>query len=744
MHFKRRSTLFQVFALCLSVILCIRTLVVSFKLSIWLILLPVVLIQYASMKLFETIKDKGNKTILYYGGYIVLIGGIISWLNGMIGSQSAYLEWVKLMEVSVPKDIPYLISSVIGIAVGCISFVYYFTIVHFRPMILILVGCIPIAASIRVGANTVGVTFLLFIICFLALYMIDGITNTQQDTSVGVTYSNKQLGIFLVGYIGLTVLIFSIVPKPDLNITNPLTKVLEQVVPKQLNEYNTSTLPSNLSARNRPEALSETLLFEVTGKPPAYLKTRGWDGYRENSWYIEREDFTMGYRLPFPEYKMRLYNKAHELLKLVEVLEQEGLLKLYPELSGLLQYQTSPITNELMQVIPQNFPSRMYLNPSGMIQVVGESYVYLDSGGTAFHDDKNKPHPTDPYTIQYIDNTLEVGSREMRLVQSLDTDTYQVLLQQLKASTQEHSVVIGDGGDDLLGAYDLLENCEVEQAEAIKYCTTVPPTITEKTYELARKITDGYTTTYDQVKAIENYFYTSGYQYNLKDSPIPEDVESVEYFLFESKKGGCVQFASAMTILCRTLGIPAKLTEGYVCEEYDATRGKYMIRAKHAHAFPEVYIPAYGWMIFEPTVSNREETVVTQTMVTYLTEMGGLLESQSFSNNVMLLIMVGAVIGVSIVSSIFMYERIWCITIPYREAKRALEMIYIRLVKVMKKKGYGIEDYYTPRIVAKELEKEGVDVTWLIELYNYSHYGGYTPTREEIQKALKKYKATCK
>ena len=54
--------------------------------------------------------------------------------------------------------------------------------------------------------------------------------------------------------------------------------------------------------------------------------------------------------------------------------------------------------------------------------------------------------------------------------------------------------------------------------------------------------------------------------------------------------------------------MPARYVEGYVAKELDTETGKYIVRQKHGHAFPEVYIAGYGWMIFEPTVSDESDS----------------------------------------------------------------------------------------------------------------------------------------
>jgi transglutaminase-like putative cysteine protease len=91
--------------------------------------------------------------------------------------------------------------------------------------------------------------------------------------------------------------------------------------------------------------------------------------------------------------------------------------------------------------------------------------------------------------------------------------------------------------------------------------------------------------------------------------------------LFETKRGTCSDFATAMTILAREAGLPARYVEGFSVSEWNYGLNQYIVRAKHGHAFPEVYIDGV-WVIFEPTISGIEReriqlsyTVILQVLI---------------------------------------------------------------------------------------------------------------------------------
>jgi transglutaminase-like putative cysteine protease len=127
----------------------------------------------------------------------------------------------------------------------------------------------------------------------------------------------------------------------------------------------------------------------------------------------------------------------------------------------------------------------------------------------------------------------------------------------------------------------------------------VPPAYRSLT-SLARQITKGATTPGAQGADLENWFSEAGgFAYSLS-APQAEGVGTLRNFLLKTKRGYCQQFAFAMGVLARLLGIPARVVVGYTSGTYQG-QGKWQVLTSDAHAWPELYIKGYGWMAFEPT-----------------------------------------------------------------------------------------------------------------------------------------------
>jgi hypothetical protein len=80
-----------------------------------------------------------------------------------------------------------------------------------------------------------------------------------------------------------------------------------------------------------------------------------------------------------------------------------------------------------------------------------------------------------------------------------------------------------------------------------------------------------------------------------------EGADAVDDFLFQSRLGFCEQIASALTIMLRSQGVPARLATGYVPGERDRVSGVWNVRSSDAHAWVEVWFPLTGWQPFDPT-----------------------------------------------------------------------------------------------------------------------------------------------
>jgi transglutaminase-like putative cysteine protease len=128
------------------------------------------------------------------------------------------------------------------------------------------------------------------------------------------------------------------------------------------------------------------------------------------------------------------------------------------------------------------------------------------------------------------------------------------------------------------------------------------PEIPQRVLDKAAEVVAGIDNPYDQAVAIETYL--RNFEYTLEIDEPPPDRDVVDYFLFDLRKGYCDYYASAMVVMARAVGIPARLAVGYASGYYDERTDEYTVTEAEAHSWPELYFPPYGWIPFEPTASR--------------------------------------------------------------------------------------------------------------------------------------------
>jgi len=128
--------------------------------------------------------------------------------------------------------------------------------------------------------------------------------------------------------------------------------------------------------------------------------------------------------------------------------------------------------------------------------------------------------------------------------------------------------------------------------------TQLPADLPQRVRDQGAKWTAGHETPYDMAKAIEDNLKLMPYT-TIVDPPAFNS-DGVDHFLFNLGEGYSEYFASSMTVLLRSQGVPARLATGYTTGEKIEPES-YLVRDSNAHAWVEVYFPRYGWIGFEPT-----------------------------------------------------------------------------------------------------------------------------------------------
>jgi transglutaminase-like putative cysteine protease len=130
----------------------------------------------------------------------------------------------------------------------------------------------------------------------------------------------------------------------------------------------------------------------------------------------------------------------------------------------------------------------------------------------------------------------------------------------------------------------------------------LPDSLTAETVQLTIDIiaSAGAETSFDKAWAIQEYLHST-YSYALNSEQTPSGRDAVDFFLFDKMVGRCEDYATAMVVMLRTQGIPARLVAGYRSGSEVDSFGDYLYREEQAHTWVEVFFPQFGWIPFEPT-----------------------------------------------------------------------------------------------------------------------------------------------
>ena len=132
----------------------------------------------------------------------------------------------------------------------------------------------------------------------------------------------------------------------------------------------------------------------------------------------------------------------------------------------------------------------------------------------------------------------------------------------------------------------------------------LPTDFPRRVHRLVGQITRDLDNNYDRATAIEHYLRQITYNEQIESAP-PANRDAVDYFLFEMGEGYCDYYASAMAVMARVAGIPARLVQGYAEDEKEPGADVFHIAEEDGHAWAELFFPGYGWIEFEATAAER-------------------------------------------------------------------------------------------------------------------------------------------
>ncbi len=146
------------------------------------------------------------------------------------------------------------------------------------------------------------------------------------------------------------------------------------------------------------------------------------------------------------------------------------------------------------------------------------------------------------------------------------------------------------------------------QAHYVQLPTDLPPQVLNTTQQWTQGATNSHNA-YDALKMLESHLSDpSQFTYSLDNSPVPNNIDAVSWLL-QTRHGYCTYFATAMTIMARQLGIPARIVNGFSLGHLDSQHKAWIVDGSDAHSWVQAYFPGFGWINFDPTPGFSLHTI---------------------------------------------------------------------------------------------------------------------------------------
>lgn len=683
------------------------------------------------------IENKKRKRIAYphfiLSILIISIGIISIYLFGqaLAVTGEKYTYWVTHLKTTSSSSIEYEIGTLI-----LLHFLIMISVYHHEIWQLIIkdiyrclpsLWCIPLGIGLMVytrgdfnALQRIGSLFILALV--MTVYLIyKTFIDKEQDIVYDVN-PRQYLIVFIGCFLGIC-FIWSYIPDfQELPGARWLHTVVSSVGKK-------NTLYEKIPYTTRLDSdvpLSEAILFEVSAMEPLYLREIAYGEYLDGIWRVSETQKIEKSPIGFDANDLNAeYIQLDALLDEISFLNRQE-ASIFPEYAKMASYETSIIRKKNYQVLQNPINKINYFTVNSFIdikdQLEGGVYYYQDINNCYFYGE----HIIEPsnYIITYYDRIPKMGSREYIFLKSINGADWETIYNEVLKNRKKYGLY-NEKIQEALNVYTPL----VQYQNAKAYFLQVPEAIKDQLTHFTRQLVSTQNSDWDNVILISD-FLKNNYLYDLGNKKSEGD--RVLNFLFEEKKGICQDFATSMTLMCRSIGIPAKYVTGYYATEKNKETGNYIIREKDAHAFVEVYIAGYGWMSFDPTPNRSVEENKKKAI------------SDSSLQDSIGIIGIGGIILIGVLFSKsgnnYLQEKWWMILFKITSPERKLEKLISHQEKYLSKRKLNRESGETLSQYVQRLKYYDIDITASVKLYEAQKYGAIQPTESELQEAYESYK----
>lgn len=678
------------------------------------------------IKLFDFLRTKKLGALVYIGLLITVC--IISPM--FIGSDwdkiSAFVRWFFSGAQAEDTRVSFMLALTPFMVFFLTSAFYYFTLIIYRSSMLALVSLIPFALAVKALVQLPAV----YAVAAASLNLIAGIIDGRKSVLGG---SSRQGGSPVTAYTDFAlaaVLLALIIPKPS---ETPYYKQFEAAV-------NMFSFGGSGETVYRGEYRNESggtddlldgesvLLYIVSTPKPEYMKTQVFDIYSpETGRWRSMGDGVTGSKSWQERAGLLNYEILSEAVKTASE-NDEAISENYPfaeKLPDLTEVESYSI------VYARNYSAQYVLAPArstevNLSDISGIKWCARSEEGEVFTSLNMLP-PNANYTVKYYSEDISEELFDSGFC-SVGFEDYGDFLFDLYLASDV-------GSEESDAALEFIN----EYNSAKQYKSDTETEVSAEIQSLAEELTAGLEYDYEKARAIERYFLGGDFTYNLNFEP-PEGMDTPEYFLFESKTGICSDFATAYTLLARAAGLTVRYAEGFVPAESEENPGTYYIYTDNAHAYPEVYIPGAGWVVFEPTPPNLSGNGSRSGE----TENGGVDYITVYLTAVVFVCGFGMFILLVIITPKIM-ECIFRIKAKRTSGGRGVIMLYNRHIRNAESRlGISMKAFTPEQAAAFTEEETGLSLEPLTKPFTAVCYGGNEVGKSVFNEAYECYKAQAK
>ncbi|MDE6785288.1 MAG: hypothetical protein K2J26_07975 [Ruminococcus sp.] len=683
---------------------------------------------YAAGWLIFRIFDYINKHhVIGFFAYIILAGAFIASSRSIISVGSinypiSWGLWFLTPVDAVQYNKWYTLAIFMLFLIFMLSVIYYFTRVRYRMFMNFLILIIPFA--IYGKENEEMSTGFIIALC-VGFVLILANFRQLSDNSEAVVVDKPEAWKSVAVFTAIFAIISTLVPKPEIEADRTMIETMinaDALTDRFLEMLN--VFRDDSTGQQFRGTTDDTPLYYVISPQPMQLKTATFTSYNyeDDTWHSSGIDSLL-YSSDENHTLLGFGGGVPEAVAFAAEIDS-GFAEKYG-LENLDSAGIASVHKKNVKIFSTNRGGNSAPVPQGAISLDQTTYndgIFITDGGTVLTDNGKKFKGDEQFSFSYMPDgffSSDINKSAVDIIAG--TDDYAEMLYDAYFSVSLYRRSMDSENNPNIEVYEdiLLKNASFyDEAEnqLLDYGGN------QRIYNLANEITAGLESEYDKAQALEWYFINNDFNYDMDYQKAVG--ENVEDFLFKTQRGVCYEYATAMTLMARAVGIPARYCEGFNMQQLsEGSTENYIVTGRDAHGFPELYIKGYGWKSFEPT------------MTPFSTEQEKRSASDTLSRAGIIILLLSVFALIIIILMPIITHKLFLMLVRRGMPDEAVKAVIHRICRV-----YGLPHTLTVREMSESVyRRSGADISGTAGLFEKSVYGGIGLDENDRVQAVREY-----